>query len=227
MKKESRCAMQCNCHNNGRRDFLKNTAFIAAGATLMGKMAFSLNIEGIEIPVIKAYGEASKYVPLVKAAFVRRREENFGVRWPGAIYDVKEAKKKYSEQLSSTAKSLGVNLDLRESPIYDLNEADAWLKEAGEKGVDGLMLMLLDRQEHAWPTAQKAAESGIPLVIFSPLGTSFTTNTVGLAKKTGCVIYSTDDFSQVAYGMKMLRVKAKMNHTRCVVIAGKEKGEKN
>jgi len=226
MNKESRCAIQCNCHNNGRRDFLKNTAIFAAGATLMGKMAFGLNIEGIDIPVIKAYGEASKYVPLVKAAFVRRREENFGVRWPGAIYDVKGAKKKYSEQLSSTAKSLGVNLDLRESPIYDLNEADAWLKEAGGKGVDGLMLLLLDRQDHAWPTAQKAAESGIPLVIFSPLGTSFTTNTAGLAEKAGCVIYSTNDFSQVAYGMKMLKVKAKINHTRCVVIAGEEKVER-
>lgn len=223
MKKESKCAMQCHCHNNNRREFIKKTAFFAAGATLMSKMAFGLNNEGIEVAVIKAYGQASSYVPLVKAAFVRRREEDFGVRWPGAIYDVVAARKKYIEQLSNTAKLLGVNVDLRESPIYDLNEADAWLKEARGKGVDGLMLVLLDRQDHAWPTAKKASESGIPLVIFSPLGTSFTTNTVGLAEKTGCIIYSTNDFSQFAYGMKMLGVKAKMNHTRCVVIKGKER----
>jgi hypothetical protein len=188
----------------------------------MGKMAFGLNNEGIEIPVIKAYGQASNYMPLVKAAFVRRRED-YGIRWPGAIYDGEAARKKYIEQLSDTAKSLGVNLDLRELPIYSLSETDSWLKKAGARGVDGLMLVLLDRQDHAWPTAQKAAESGIPLVIFSPLGSSFTENTAGLAEKTGCIIYATNSFSQVSYGMKMLGVKAKMNHTRCVVIKGKER----
>lgn len=221
MKKESRCAMQCECNNN-RRAFIKKTAFFAAGATLLGEMSFGLNYDGAEVPVIKAYGEASAYKPLVKAAFVRRKED-YGMRWPGAVYDGEAARKKYSDQLQDTANSLSIRLDLRELPLYSLGEADEWIKESGARNVDGLVLVLLDRQDHAWPAAQKAAESGIPLVIFSPLGTSFTTNTAGLAEKAGCIIYATNNFSQVAYGMKMLGAKAKMNHTRCVVIAGKNR----
>jgi hypothetical protein len=60
----------------------------------------------------------------------------------------------------------------------------------------------------------------MPSIIYSPLGTSFTTNTVHLAETTGCVVYSTDDFAQAAYGMKMLVARARMHSTRCVVIRG-------
>ena len=99
------------------------------------------------------------------------------------------------------------------------------MSEAKGKNIDGLVLVLLDRQQHAWPTAKKSAESGIPTVIFSPLGTSFTTNTIGLAGQPNCVIYSTNDFSQVAFGMKMLKAGARMKRSRAVIIAGKERKE--
>ena len=66
MKQENRCAMQCHCNTNNRRDFLKKTAFFAAGASLMGKMAFGINNGDIDIPVIKSYGQASKHIPKVR-----------------------------------------------------------------------------------------------------------------------------------------------------------------
>jgi hypothetical protein len=158
-------------------------------------------------------------VPTIKAAFVRRKEE-YGMWWPGAVYDGEAARKKYTDQMIKTAKAFGLRLDLRPEPIYGLEEAEAWLAEAKAANVDGLVVMVHDRQKHSWPTAIKAAESGIPTVIFSPLGTSFTTNTMLLADKPGCVIYSTDDFSQAAYGMKMLTAGAKMRRVRCVVLKG-------
>jgi len=167
-------------------------------------------------------GPASKYVPTIKAAFVRRKED-YGMWWPGAVYDGEAARRKYTAQLTQTAKTLGVKLDLRPEPIYTPAEADDWLAEAKANKVDGLMVMLLDRQQHAWPTAEKAVESGIPTVIFSPVGTSFTTNTIRLADRPGCVIYSTDDFSQAAYGIKMLKVGAKIRHARCVVLKGNKR----
>jgi hypothetical protein len=161
-------------------------------------------------------------VPTVKAAFVRRKEE-YGMWWPGAVYDGEAARAKYTAQLNEATKELGVKVDLRSEPIYSAAEADAWLAEAKTANVDGLMLLLLDRQQHTWPTARKAVDTGIPTVIFSPLGTSFTTNTVHLADRPGCVIYSTDDFSQAAYGMKMLKAGARMRHTRCVVLRGRKR----
>ena len=224
MKRERRCPGHCNCHYDSRRDFIKKTALFAAGATFLGDCALGRNLDGLEIPVIKPHGEASRYQPVVKAAFVRRKGE-YGLRWPGAVYDGEAAKKKYTENLNATAKLLNIKLEIKDLPLYSPAEADSWLQEAKAAQVDGIMVLLLDRQEHAWPTAQKASETGIPLVVFSPLGTSFTVNTAPLAGKSGCVIYSTDNYNQLAYGLKMLGAKARMKHTRCVVIAGNDRRE--
>jgi len=73
--------------------------------------------------------------------------------------------------------------------------------------------------------AQKTVETGVPTVVLSPLGTSFTTNTVKLAEKPGCVIYSSEELSQAGYGMKMLKAGAKISRTRCIVIKGDKRFE--
>jgi len=140
--------------------------------------------------------------------------------WPGAVYDGEAAREMYTAQMAEAASRLGARFTLRAQPIFSLDEGQAWIAEAEAAGVDGLVLVMLDRQQHAWPTAQKVAQSRIPSIIYSPLGSSFTTNTISLAEIPGCVIYSTDDFSQAAYGMKMLCAAAKMRRTCCVVIKG-------
>ncbi|MBN2376499.1 MAG: hypothetical protein JXD22_08865 [Sedimentisphaerales bacterium] len=224
--RQSRCA--AGCGNNGcgisRRSFLQGTAGGILGATFLGGCT-ALGMRGeIDGEKITQYGPASKCVPKVKATFVRRKEE-YGMWWPGAVYDGEAARERYTKLLMERAGKLGVELDLRAKPIFSLAEAEAWVGQGRAEKVDGLMVMLLDRQQHAWPTAHKAAESEIPTIIFSPVGSSFTTNTATLAERGGCVIYSTDDFSQPAYGMKMLAAGAKLKQTRCVVIKGNNRSE--
>jgi hypothetical protein len=131
----------------------------------------------------------------------------------------------YTDKMTDTAGKLGAKLDLRSEPIYSLAEAEGWIAQAQTANVDGLILVMLDRQEHSWPSATKVAQSEIPSIIYSPLGSSFTTNTIRLAETPGCVIYSTDDFGQAAYGMRMLCAAAKMRRTRCVVIKGRHRSE--
>lgn len=92
--------------------------------------------------------------------------------------------------------------------------------------MDGLFLIVLDRQQHAWPTVYKAADSGIPTVAFAPLGTAFTTNTWKVAGQPGVFIASTDDFGQAEWGLKMIGVMARMREMRFLVIAGEERREK-
>lgn len=218
----SRCPLHCDArHGCTRRDFLRGSTALLAGTSLLNGCS-SLLPQKIVTGPIRPHGPASKYVPTIKAAFVRRKED-YGMWWPGAVYDGQAARQKYTAQLLDSAGTLGVRLNLRPEPIYSAAEADAWLAEAKASGVDGLMLVLLDRQQHTWPTAHKAVDTGIPTVIFSPLGTSFTTNTIRLAEAPGCVIYATNDFSQAAYGMKMLSAAAKMRRSRCVVIKGNKR----
>jgi hypothetical protein len=197
---------------------LRSSAALVAGASLLSGCAEQWR-QKTELKPIRACGPAAQYAPTIRAAFVRRKED-YGMLWPGAVYDGQAARRKYTAQLVEAARTLNVKLDLRPEPIYSAAEADAWLAEAKKSSADGLILLLLDRQQHAWPTAGKAVATGIPTVIFSPVGTSFTTNTMDLADRPGCVIYSTDDFSQAAYGMKMLKAGAKIRHSRCVVIKG-------
>ena len=220
-KKESRCVAHNSC---SRRDFISKSAAATAGALIMGNMnVFSMG-KNLKVPKIGPYGSATSYVPKVKVAFVRR-EEDYGLLWPGQIYDGEAARKEYTEKLKETAKTLDVDLDIRPVPLYSIEESDAWIAAAKASQADGLMVFVLDRQKHSWPTAYHASDSGIPTIIFSPLGTSFTTNTTNLVNKPGCVVYSTNDFSQAAYGMKMLKAGAQMKRTRCVVIRGDRRKE--
>jgi hypothetical protein len=164
-------------------------------------------------------GPGSKYVPRVHAAFVRRKGD-YGMLWPGAIYDGEKALADYRLQLRRAEKELGLKVALRPEPIYSLAEADEWLAAAQADRADGLFVVLLDRQQHAWPTAVKAAATKLPTVVFSPVGSSFTTNTVSLADKEGVFIASTSDFAQARYGLRMLKAGAKLREMRFVVLQG-------
>ena len=210
-----RCAARC-CHGHGlsRRQFVAAASVSAVSASMLGGWLAPPAWAG----KVEQQGPASRCVPNIKACFVRR-EGDYGMRWPGKIYDGEAARKKYIEQLQATAKELKVKLDLPPKPMYSLQEANSWIAEASKAKPDGLLVVLLDRQEHAWPTAENAINTKIPTVIFSPVGSSFTTNTGPLAKKPNSFIASTDDFRQVKYGMKMLQAGAKLRATRCLVIA--------
>lgn len=222
--KENKCAACCSI-NAGRREFIRKSAILTAGTFFVRNLGISGIDSLLDQNYIRVSGKAANYVPVIKAAFVRRKEE-YGMRWPGAVYDGEAARTRYTEDVKKSAVALNITLDLRDDPIYSSDEADHWLADVKESKPDGMLLILLDRQDHTWPTAQKSADTGIPLIVFSPLGTSFTTNTITLSDKPGCVIYSTNDFNQVRYGLKMLKAGAKMKRSKCVVISGNERRQR-
>ena len=214
---QSRCPGKCcNGSSLSRRRFLVG-ASAAAGAVIAG-CGEKMTLGPARSPVAPA-GPAAACRPTVRACFVRRKGE-YGMRWPGAVYDGQAARTNYTRQIAESAKKLGIEIDLRSEPIHSSAEADAWIAESLAAKPDGLLVVVLDRQEHAWPTANKAINTKIPTVVFSPLGTSFTTNTTAPSRKTGCFICSTNDYSQVEYGLKMLHAGAKIRATRFLVIKG-------
>ncbi len=221
MRGVNRCAARRHhSHHVSRREFVVASSASLLSASLVGLLPNRLAAAA----EIAQHGPASKYVPVIKACFVRRKGE-YGMRWPGQVFDGEAARQKYTNQIREEAKTLGIKIDLLETPIYSMEEAQQWIAKAVESKADGLLVVLLDRQEHAWPAATAAVDSGIPTVIFSPIGSAFTSNTVSLAGRTGCLICSTDDFDQVRWGIKMLKAGAKMRQTRCLVIKGNERAD--
>jgi len=216
MKNESHPDTGTGC---SRRTFVAASLSVATGGLLAGGRLLA----AAEQPV-KGAGPAARYTPRMKAAFVRRKED-YGIAWPGAIYDGAAAFKQYREKIGSAAKALGMEIDARAEPIYSEEEGAQWVAQAETERVDGLLLVMLDRQKHAWPTATRAVDSPVPTIIFSPIGTSFTTNTAPLARKEGAYIASTDDFNQAVYGMRMVRASAKLREARFLVIKGDESKE--
>lgn len=122
---------------------------------------------------------------------------------------------------------LGLELNLQTDPICGNEDADKWIADVRNKKTDGTILLVLGRQQHSWPTAYKLADTGIPSVIFAPLGCAFHSNTAPLAEKPGCVVFSTtlNDSWQLSFGMKMLEAGAKMRNSRCLSIGGNDRAE--
>jgi hypothetical protein len=95
----NRCAARCvGCQALGRREFL---AAVSIGSASLLSGSFSLAAEGT-VRKVKPQGPAARYVPTIKACFVRRKGD-YGMRWPGAVYDGETAAKKYTEQITATA----------------------------------------------------------------------------------------------------------------------------
>ena len=160
-----RCPLKCNCNQNlSRRQFIRGSAGVVAGSVLLQGCNSLVKEPMVTQNPIRPCGPASKYVPTIKAAFVRRKED-YGMLWPGAVYDGKAARKMYSEKMTDTAKKLGAKLDLRGEPLYSLAEAEGWISEAETQKADGLLLVMMDRQNHSWPSAEKVANSTIPSII--------------------------------------------------------------
>lgn len=204
-------------HKVSRRDVLKAgaTGGLLAAAARPGARAAA----AMELAPVAQSGPASKYTPKICAAFVRR-EGPYGMRWPGAVFDGEAALKKYRGQMLAAAEELGVSVDLRENPVYSEAEGKAWVAEAEKTKADGLLVVLLDRQQHAWPTATCAVNSPVPAVVFAPLGAAFTTNTRKIADTPGGLLCCSDDFGEAVMGMKMLAAGAKLRETRYVVLKG-------
>jgi hypothetical protein len=201
-----------------RRRFLIATGGAALAAPfLLSDAAAATGEKGIA-----PMGPASKYVPTIRMAFVRRKGD-YGILWPGAVYDGQAALHKYRKELGTAALQLGIDLAIRQHPLYSLPEAEQWVAECQDRKPDGLLLVVLDRQQHAWPTAKRVVDSGIPAVVFAPVGTAFTTNTASLANVQGSFVCSTDDVTRAIYGMKMIRAAAKLREMRFVVVKGKER----
>ena len=198
-----------------RREFMKQSGLAAMGLMTLPSLLSSFRFAAS--PDVPHFGPAANYTPKIKAAFIRR-EENYGMWWPGEIYDGEAACKMYTEKIKDAEIKLGIQVDITSKPIYSLEEGERWIQEAKDARADGLLLVTLDRQQHTWPTVGKALDNNIPTVIFSPLGSSFTTNTQLYCKKDGAFIASTDDFSQAEFGMKMLKAGAKIRETRYLVI---------
>ncbi len=206
----------------GRREFLLSLPVIGVGIEMAtNRAAAGRSAVGEGLPSL---GPGHKAVPKIKAVFVRRKED-YGFWWPGAGFDGEAAQKEYTGKIIQAAREIGINVVLQGQVIHDLAQADEFAASLREQNFDGALVVLLDRQKHAWPTAQKVSETGVSSIIFAPVGAAFTTNVKPLARKPGVFVVSSLDFEAVRYGLKMIKAAKQMRESRLVVLQGEEEKE--
>jgi hypothetical protein len=178
-----------------------------------------------EIEAIINAAPGHQATPRVKAAFVRRKGD-YGFGWPGAIYDGEAALKNYTQEIQKTSEELGLDIEIEPQPIYDNEAADSFINQLTTECPDGALVVLLDRQQHAWPTANRVIETGIPTIVFAPIGAAFTTNVREPAKRTGAYVVSSMDFDAVKYGLKMIKAHKQMCESNVIILRGDQRSEK-
>jgi L-fucose isomerase-like protein len=70
-----------------------------------------------------------------------------------------------------------------------------------------------------------ANEAGVPLIVFSPIGTSFTGHVAGFSRQPGVYVVSSLEWPAVEDGLRMVRAKRMFEETRLLWIQGTQRNE--
>ena len=106
--------------------------------------------------------------------------------WPGTTYDLDQHQKEYRARLAGSCQRLGIELHEEAKPVEDEAGVTAFLKAVRERKPDGLLVIL--QHMNCWGWADRLAkEAGVPLIVFSPIGTSFTGHVAGISRRRASI----------------------------------------
>jgi L-fucose isomerase-like protein len=159
----------------------------------------------------------------VAAAFLELPRP-YWLGWPGTTYDLEQHQQDYTTQLKTSAQQLGITLEPAGKPIADKEALTNWIAQQKSNPPDGLLVMLQHIHTWSWVT-QIAQETGIPLLVFAPVGTAFTGHVDGAARLPGVHVMSTLAWSAVEDGLRMIKAKRQFAETRVLWIRGNQRQE--
>jgi hypothetical protein len=208
-----------------RREYLKtvSAATLALGA---GGSIFAAPEEERK-PDWKEYVDPAKIVPQPKVrllAAILRQPLPYWLGWPGTAYDVEKFSAEYLRQTRESSKKLGIDAAVEEKAVQDEAGFTALLTKAKAEKPDGLLVIL--QHMSCWGWADRLSkEAGVPIIIFSPIGTSFTGHVLEISRRTGAYIVSSLEWSAVEAGLRMIRAKRKFEESRILWIHGGARNE--
>ncbi len=211
MKSSNAKAAGCPLAMN-RRSFIAASGVMAA-AVHTGIFEFASDF----------YGKTSTTgKPVVRAAFVRPDVEKYWLGWPGAAYDIPGHQDMYTKLIRDSAEKLGIDVQIVAAPIHDTSGVNDFLANIAHNPPDGILLTAMSLNDPAWQNINTIAEgrAPVPMVVFSPMGTSFTQHLQGTRNVSGVFTGATQDVSWIYDGMKLLRTVWQMKNSRICVVRG-------
>jgi hypothetical protein len=212
----------CGCLS--RRQCLQLISTAAAGLVFGGKILPAL---GESYKADPNYVDASKLRPCPKIRVdtaILQQPRPYWLGWPGKAYDLDQRQKEYRSLLSDSCQRLAIDLHEEPGPIETEAGFGAFVKAVGERKPDAVLVIL--QHMGCWGWANRLAkEAGLPLIVFAPIGTSFTGHLGGFSKQKGVYVVSSLEWSGVEEGLHMVRAKRMFEETRVLWIQGKDRNE--
>jgi len=144
--------------------------------------------------------------------------------WPGTTYDLDKHQAEYRAQLGGSCQRLGIELHEESAPVQNDQALAALIQGVRERKPDGLLVIL--QHMNCWGWADRLTkEAGCPVIIFSPIGTSFTGHVAGISRRRGVYLVSSLEWSAVEDGLRMIRAKRRFEESRILWIHGNQRNE--
>lgn len=203
-----RCAL-CS-RGVSRRRFLTTLSGAAAGAALAGT--------GLDRLVQAQPAADDGHEPVVRACFLRPKGK-YWLGWPGTAYPVEERRRDFTQALLDAGTKTGVQVVPSLEPIYDDAALTTFITHVQESKPSAVFATLLHMNQ--WGAAQKIADSaGVPTIIFSPIGTSFTGHTLKISRQPGVHVISSLEMDELRYALKMVRTACDLRRQRILRVTG-------
>jgi len=212
MQTNRTCAKSACPFMLSRRSFLA-TAGTWGLATKVGVFDFAASLFAAEPQSAKR--------PLIQAVFVRPNVDGYWMGWPGAAYDIKARQADYTRTLTEAAGKFGIQLEVRPEPLDTEGAVNGYLEQVKKQPPDGIVLISMSLNQ-SWPHIDNIAKNRgkVPVIVFSPMGTSFTGHLQGTRNIDGVYVAATQDIEWLTFGMKMFKTMSEMRNTRLCILAG-------
>jgi hypothetical protein len=207
-----------------RRHCLQVLSTAAAGLAFSGEFFPAL---AKTRDVDPGFVDPSKLRPRPKVRLdvaILQQPRPYWLGWPGKSYNLDQRQKEFRTLLDNSCQRLALQLHEEEKPVEDETGMAAFLKAVRERKPDGLLVILQHMNCWSWVT-RLADEAGVPLIVFSPIGTSFTGHVAGFSRRPGVYVVSSLDWSAVEDGLRMIRAKRMFEETRLLWIQGSKGNE--
>jgi len=224
---------RCPLHTISRRDFLAAAGALtvaAAGCSRSALFNRAVALTENNLPDLSPIPPAN-----IRVAFVRPDVQGYWMGWPGAAYDIKARQKQYTEIIKTAAQQQNSNLHLQSSPLCSDTAVNAFLGNLKQNPPDGILLVSMCLHHPGFPSWRHANniaknKGKIPMVLFSPMGTSFTGEVHGRRypelRKPGVFVGATQDLQWLAMAMRMLNTIHQMQHTRICIARGDDPSDR-
>ncbi|MGC8834178.1 MAG: hypothetical protein ACP5R4_08990 [Armatimonadota bacterium] len=214
--------MKCRCCIS-RRDCLKLFAAAVGPALVKGSAFAEAALAGNPRDFVDPASLRPK--PKVTIAVGTLQQPTpYWLGWPGTAYNLKERQKEYSSKLEESAKRLGIDLSVESSPVQDESGMTALLNKVRSEKPDALFVSIYHMNCWGW-VDRLSREAGVPLLVFAPIGTSFTGHVLGLSRTPGVYLASTLEWPAVEAGLRMVKAKRMFEESRILWIQGNQRNE--